>query len=216
MGGGVAQEERCRRCDHGAVCGRLCAGISAPRRRAAFSGAVAEAHGGVRAGTTLGENTPDSIRAIRGRVAEAGWGGETGDVQLSGMHAYLQQDLEQRQVYGTAQDGGEANDGETAEYRSAAAQTPAPPDCANRPVAGPGAARILQLSRHTGQSAAAVHDPAGNSATLAVCPTAAESTQPVDVGALRDPHYPVSARAKHPTSSSFGAVSRQASEIRAV
>src|SRR6266853_5149090 len=126
MGGGVAHAVRRRRCDHRAVCGRLCAGVSVRRRRAAFSGAVAEALSGVRAGTALGENTPDSIRALRGGKAEAGGGGETGDVQLSGIHAYLQQDLEQRQVYGTAQDGGEANDGEAAEYCSSVAQTPAP------------------------------------------------------------------------------------------
>jgi len=45
-------------------------------------------------------------------------GGETGDVSLSGIHAYPRHDLEKRQVYGGAPDGREADDSEGAEHRS--------------------------------------------------------------------------------------------------
>ena len=55
-------------------------------------------------------------RAVRGRRPATGGGGEPGGLQLSGVHAYLLDDLEKRQVHGQAQNGWQADDGEAEEY----------------------------------------------------------------------------------------------------
>ena len=92
MGDGVAQEERVRRYDHRPICGRLCAWVSTPEGGRAVSGATAETAGELRAGTSLGQDTPDSVRAVRGGRPETGREGETGNVRFSGVHPHLRHD----------------------------------------------------------------------------------------------------------------------------
>jgi site-specific DNA recombinase len=93
VGYGVAQNPCQGRCNHRSICGRLCAGVSASRRSRELSEAVRGADGGVRTGASSGENTPDKVRAVCGRGREAERDGKTGNVQFSGVHAYLQHDL---------------------------------------------------------------------------------------------------------------------------
>src|SRR5258708_7693288 len=77
MGNGVAQEECVRRYDYRPIRGRLCAWVSTPEGGRAVFGATAEAAGGIRIGTALGQDTPDTVRAVRGGRPEAGREGET-------------------------------------------------------------------------------------------------------------------------------------------
>jgi site-specific DNA recombinase len=121
MGAGMAQEERVRRYDHRPLRGRLCAGVPTPQGSRAVSGATAEAAGGIRVGTPRGQDTPDSVRAVRGGRPKTGREGETGNVRLSGLHPYLRHDPQKRQVYGTSQNGRQADDGKAPEYRGGTA-----------------------------------------------------------------------------------------------
>src|SRR5713226_9060799 len=58
----------------------------------------------VRAGTTSGQNAPDRVRAFCRSKPEETWGGQAGDVQLSGLHPHLWTSLEERQVPRVAQE----------------------------------------------------------------------------------------------------------------
>ncbi len=102
------------------------------------------------------------------------------------------------------------------EHWGGAASAHASTHCGHRGAAEPGRARILPIPCGTGQFVTAQHVPAGNRATLAVDAGAAQSAQPLDVGAVPASHGPLSASTEGPTPLSFGAVLRQTSEIRAV
>ena len=82
----------------------IVAGIRASRRRRAVPPGMAGALAEVRAGATPGQDAPDRVRALRSRKPEAARRGQAGVVRLSGLHAHVWDDPEDRPVHRQAQD----------------------------------------------------------------------------------------------------------------
>src|SRR5882724_13683272 len=108
-------------------------------------GRLAGALAALRVGVTPGEDASAGVRTVRGGAAEGARRGQTGDVRLSGFHAYVREDAEGRSVLRPTQ-----VDSETLTSEAPEAETGAP-TAAARPRARPWALaaargnRVVQL-----------------------------------------------------------------------
>jgi hypothetical protein len=73
--------------------------------------------------TTLGEDAPDGVRALRRRAPEEAWQRKTGDLQLFGFHSHVRDKPEGGQLCGPAKDHRQTHGSQAERHQSEA--TPA-------------------------------------------------------------------------------------------
>src|SRR5215472_9230245 len=184
LGGSVAAEASDGRCNYRPLRGRRRTGVSAPARSRAVPGAVAGAAGEVRAGTSLGEDAPDRIWALRRRAPEKAWSRQTGDLQFFGFHSHLWDEPPGGLLRGPAKDHPQARGSQAERNQGTAATAHARvhrgyPEV--DPVCGKG---VFPLPRRTGQRAANESVSERRAAIVAAPASAAEPTEPLDLGSL--------------------------------
>src|SRR6516164_8294704 len=216
LGGSVAAEESDGRCNHCPLRGRRRAGVPAPARSRAVPGAVAGAAGEVRAGIKLGEDAPDRIRALRRRAPEEAWSRQTGDLQLFGFCSHLWDELQGRLLRGPAKDHRQAHGSQAERNQGGAAAAHARVHRGHLEVVTVCGEGIFPISRHTGQRAATESVSGGRAAFLAASASAAESAEPLDLGALCGATRGPNSLRRYRTSLSPSALRRQTSKVGTV
>ena len=142
--------------------------------------------------------------------------GEAGEFRLSGIHAPLRHDLEERTVHGEARDSAAADDGEAPSDWGRAASADARAERGAGPLAPTGGRGILQLPRGAGQPAGAALVSTGGRAALAARVAAAQPAELSALGGFPAAVAAVRALAQCASWLSYGAICGHISEIGAV
>src|SRR5467141_1843048 len=125
----MASEARARRCHRGAFRGRHRGGHSQQSGCRSVPGGTYGTNEEVQPGAASRENATSGVRSACDRPTAVAWRRETGDVQLSWLHAHLREEEEQWAVYGVAANHPQkaADEAERGESRASASYAPTHP-----------------------------------------------------------------------------------------
>src|ERR1700730_9029599 len=118
----MASEACTRRCHRGAICGRYRGGLSQQSGCRSVPRGTYGTNAKVPPGIASREDATSGVRSAGDRPTAVAWRKETGDVQLSWLHAHLREEEEQWTVYGVAADDAQkvADEVERGESRTSA------------------------------------------------------------------------------------------------
>ena len=172
--------------------------------------------GEVRAGVASGEDAADRVRTLGDSQAAQWWERQAGNLRLSGVHAYLRDQREERALRGSAQDGAEADACEAGGDQEPATGADARAAGRDREVAADGGARLLSIPRSAGKPAGAGRLSLGAGPALAADAAASRPEAPDKLGPVLPAAGRVSAAATLLSPVSKCALCRYPSEVRAV
>src|SRR6266446_4229700 len=118
----MASEARARRHHRRAICRRHRGGLSQQSGCRSVPGGTYGTNAKVQPGTASREDATSGVWSVCDRPTAVAWRRETGDVQLSWLHAHLREEEEQRTVHGAAANNPQkaANETERGESRTSA------------------------------------------------------------------------------------------------
>src|SRR6266851_5723447 len=191
----MASEACARRCHRGAIRGRHGGGLSQQSGCRSVPGGTYGTNEEVQPGAASRENATSGVRSACDRPAPVAWRRETGDVQLSWLHAYLCEEEEQWTVHGVAANDTQkvADEAERGESRASATHARTHPRTGQ--VARSGGAWTPPVLRGAPEPKRAVDLSVPSGTALASRAVAAQSEWPRPLGSHAAPHQPLAASA---------------------